>query len=234
MSPSSITSATATRAWPSECVEARILENLPDGIMALDLDWRIVALNSAAERLIGYSRAEAVGQHCYELLRTTRCGDTCPVRLAIKEGTSQRNLLVSARHRQGRRRWLCISASPAFDDEGRTIGGLEVLREASCIHSSCCETEREQAEGIDGAGACEHAERARLIREAEAGHSRPSHRAILSAALRPDDPEGRTAEAEKLMGLLQANGWNRQKTSESLGISRSTLWRRMKEFGLID
>ena len=110
------------------------------------------------------------------------------------------------------------------------IGGIEALRAAACIDSSCCETDGE----AEGAGTCEHSERAQLIREAEGGHSRPSHRAILSAELRPADLDSRTAEAEKLLGLLHANGWNRQRTADVLGISRSTLWRRMKEFGLID
>jgi len=216
--------------WPVESLETRILDNLADGILALDHEWRIVAFNAAAERLTGYTRDQAVGKFCYELLRSTRCGDACPVRLAMQTGEPQRNVLISARHRKGHRCWLCISASPVRDEEGRIIGGLEILREAACIHDSCCETDQE----ADGAGACEHAERARLIREAEVGYSRPSHRAILSAELRPEDPEGRTAEAEKLMGLLQAHGWNRQRTADALGISRSTLWRRMKEFGLID
>jgi PAS domain S-box-containing protein len=230
MSTTSNKSQGGATAWAGQNIETRILNNLADGILAIDLDWRIVALNAAAERLTGYSRGEAIGKHCYDLLRTTRCGDACPVRIAIQAEAPQRNVLVSARHRHGQRCWLCISASPVLDDQGSVIGGLEILREAACIHSTCCETEHE----VDGAGACEHAERARIIREAEGGHARPSHRAILSAELRPEDPEGRTAEAEKLMGLLQAHGWNRQKTAESLGISRSTLWRRMKEFGLID
>jgi PAS domain S-box-containing protein len=216
--------------WPTDTIQARILDNLSDGILALDLDWRIVELNAAAERLTGFSREQALGRHCYELLRSTRCGDACPVRVAIQSGQPQRNVLISARHARGHRCWLCISASPVRDEQGEIVGGLEILREAACITDTCCETEHE----VEGAGACEHAERARLIRQAEAGYSRPSHRAILSAEIRPEDPEGRTAEAEKLMGLLQAHGWNRQKTAEALGISRSTLWRRMKEFGLID
>ncbi len=208
----------------------RILDNLSDGVMAVDSDWRIVALNAAAQRLTGFSEEEALGAHCYELLRSTRCGDTCPVRLAIKTGQTQRNVLVSTVSRNGGRRWLCVSASPFRDETGQVVGGLEILREASCVTDSCCEASDE----VEGGGSCSHAERVELIREAEAGHSRPSHRAILQAEIRPDDPSGRTAEAEKLLGLLQSNGWNRQRTADALGISRSTLWRRMKEYGLID
>lgn len=216
--------------WSGRPVETRILDNLADGLLAVDLEWRVVSINLAAEKLTGFTRKQALGKFCYELFQSTRCGDACPVRKAIQTGEPQRNVLLSSRHRKGTRTWMCISASAVRDDEGTVIGGLEVLRHAACIQDACCETEVE----IDGAGACEHAERAQLIREAQEGHSRPSHRAILSAELRPENLDARTAEAEKLLGLLQAHGWNRQRTAETLGISRSTLWRRMKEFGLID
>jgi transcriptional regulator of acetoin/glycerol metabolism len=33
--------------------------------------------------------------------------------------------------------------------------------------------------------------------------------------------------------VLDAHGWNRGATAAALGISRSTLWRRMKEYRLV-
>jgi PAS domain S-box-containing protein len=223
MSPSSASAG-------SSAMEPQILDNLSDGVLAVDADYKILAINAAAERLTGFQRDQVIGRYCYELLRSTRCGDGCPVRAAMKTGEPQRNILVSTKQASGKRRWLCISTSPMVDAQGRVVGGLEILREAACVTDSCCEASDE----VEGGGVCSHADRAALIREAEGGHSRPSHRAILQAELRPEDVDGLTAEAEKLQGLLQAHGWNRQRTAEALGISRSTLWRRMKEFGLID
>jgi DNA-binding NtrC family response regulator len=40
-------------------------------------------------------------------------------------------------------------------------------------------------------------------------------------------------EVRVLFGELDAHGWNREETARALGISRSTLWRRMKKWGLI-
>ncbi len=57
--------------WSPETLQSLILDNLSDGVMALDLDWRIVALNTAAEKLLGHTREHAVGRHCYDLLRST-------------------------------------------------------------------------------------------------------------------------------------------------------------------
>jgi PAS domain S-box-containing protein len=40
-------------------------------------------------------------------------------------------------------------------------------------------------------------------------------------------------EVRALLEALDAQGWNREETARALGISRSTLWRRMRQWGLI-
>lgn len=40
-------------------------------------------------------------------------------------------------------------------------------------------------------------------------------------------------EAEKIRAALESHRWRREDAARALGISRATLWRRMKEFGLI-
>jgi PAS domain S-box-containing protein len=59
----------------------------------------------------------------------------------------------------------------------------------------------------------------------EAGASTSGHGSAKSPTDRP--------EVRALIELLNANGWNRGTTASALGISRGTLWRRMKEYGLI-
>ncbi len=39
-------------------------------------------------------------------------------------------------------------------------------------------------------------------------------------------------EREEILRVLRENGWNRRKTAASIGIDRSTLWRKMKKLGL--
>jgi transcriptional regulator of acetoin/glycerol metabolism len=38
---------------------------------------------------------------------------------------------------------------------------------------------------------------------------------------------------QRLVDALNAHSWNRTNTARALGIARSTLWRRMKEYELI-
>ncbi len=43
----------------------------------------------------------------------------------------------------------------------------------------------------------------------------------------------REPEKRILMKALKANHWNRQKTSEQLGINRTTLYKKMKALGML-
>ena len=41
-------------------------------------------------------------------------------------------------------------------------------------------------------------------------------------------------ERQIILDVLESNGWNRQLTSETLGINRTTLYKKMKRLGLED
>jgi len=41
-------------------------------------------------------------------------------------------------------------------------------------------------------------------------------------------------ELSELLGMLQQFGWHRQKTARALGVDRTTLWRKMKKYSLLD
>ena len=41
-------------------------------------------------------------------------------------------------------------------------------------------------------------------------------------------------EHAKLLAALQEFSWHRRKTARALGIDRTTLWRKMKKYGLLD
>ncbi len=47
-----------------------------------------------------------------------------------------------------------------------------------------------------------------------------------------DDTAGPSGDAAALRRALEANRWNESRTAQTLGISRTTLWRRMKRLGL--
>ncbi|MBW2582577.1 MAG: hypothetical protein JRE36_03125 [Deltaproteobacteria bacterium] len=60
-----------------------------------------------------------------------------------------------------------------------------------------------------------------------------ARKAISSGPAEPGFPSQNTEHAQ-LLAALQQFGWHRQKTARALGVDRTTLWRKMKKFGLLD
>ncbi len=48
----------------------------------------------------------------------------------------------------------------------------------------------------------------------------------------PEERRGLDAEAERLRAVLDAHRWSRSRAAKALGVSRTTLWRKMRELGL--
>jgi transcriptional regulator with PAS, ATPase and Fis domain len=63
--------------------------------------------------------------------------------------------------------------------------------------------------------------------------ARPSERRIRDAEVTERKEHHDRPEVRRLLDILEANGWNRTATAAILGVGRTTLWRRMKEYGLI-
>ncbi len=57
--------------------ESLILDGVSDGIMAHDLDQRVVYLNQAAESITGIRREQALGRPCHEVFGGSFCGPHC-------------------------------------------------------------------------------------------------------------------------------------------------------------
>jgi PAS domain S-box-containing protein len=83
----------------------RILDSLMEGIIAHDMERRILFFNRAAEKITGYDRAEVLGRDCHDAFGSPFCGGRCsfcgeppnswtnvdyPLNLVTKDGSSRR------------------------------------------------------------------------------------------------------------------------------------------------
>ncbi|MEJ2097138.1 MAG: PAS domain-containing protein [Deltaproteobacteria bacterium] len=62
-----------------------ILNSIADGVLTVDLDFRITSFNAAAEKITGIKKQQAVGKPCSEVLKAGVCGEGCILRKAIRE-----------------------------------------------------------------------------------------------------------------------------------------------------
>jgi PAS domain S-box-containing protein len=69
-----------------------ILSSMGEGVYQLDMDGRLVYLNSAAEELLGYKLENVKGQNMHELIHSrepqggVKAGDDCPLLKVLKSG----------------------------------------------------------------------------------------------------------------------------------------------------
>lgn len=130
-----------------------------------------------------------------------------------------------------------VQASPALrglfaasDIEGRSIGEFLLLDSLmDCIRSGRrCEGRCDLMTG--GVLRPVHVWAGKLAEHAVGGESRY----VLAIDLADvETSEAGAADAEKILHALESNRWRRSAAARSLGISRATLWRRMRDLGIL-
>ena len=113
-----------------------IIDTLQDGLMVIDPEGNILAMNPAAERLTGYSADELVGQNC-RTLNCTGCElygrgsgkEWCS--LYEKGSVTAKKCLISRKDRRALH--VVKNASVLKDSEGQMIGAVETFTDISEI-----------------------------------------------------------------------------------------------------
>jgi sigma-54 dependent transcriptional regulator, acetoin dehydrogenase operon transcriptional activator AcoR len=108
-----------------------ILENMADGVVALDRDLRISYFNRAASEITGFSRAEVIGRYCRDVFQTCHFTDRCFLRESMETGKSFMNLESCILNKNDQKVLVSVSAAPYRDAMGEVVGGIQVFRKNS-------------------------------------------------------------------------------------------------------
>ncbi len=114
---------------------ASILDSIADGVFTVDRDWAITFFNAAAEAITGIPRAEALGQKCWEVFRSSLCDGECALDLCLRSKSAISSKSIFIIRSDGEKVPISISAAPLYDDQGTLVGGVESFRDLSVIHS---------------------------------------------------------------------------------------------------
>ncbi len=109
-----------------------LVEFASDAAFAINVEGKVVAWNAAAQRLLGYSAAEAIGRHCGDVLQATRsggeplCHPDCNAMQCFRDCRSFGVPDCRLRHREGQ--WVQASiASVAMSERARRLSGDHVM-----------------------------------------------------------------------------------------------------------
>lgn len=127
-----------------------IIENLAEGIVAVDLAMKVVVFNQSAEKMTEVSRALVIGKDASEVFRKdTRL-------ITMLEKTIREGKLFAEYEEKMHRRIspalpVAVTTSRIFDDEGELRGGVAVIKDLSGIKSLETETLRKERLAYIGA-----------------------------------------------------------------------------------
>ncbi|AEE15263.1 sigma54 specific transcriptional regulator with PAS/PAC sensor, Fis family [Thermodesulfobium narugense DSM 14796] len=65
---------------------ALLLNSVSDGIYAVDMNFKIIFFNKAAEHITGVTKDEAMGKRCYDVFRSNMCLNNCPIKESLENG----------------------------------------------------------------------------------------------------------------------------------------------------
>jgi len=108
-----------------------ILRDSNDAITVLDLDGRIIAWNHGAERLYGYSEAEAQDKTIYDLLPPTDHADMRKRVKQIKAGKQLKSFDSPRITRHGQQLEVWVTLTPLLDESGKTVAVATTERDLS-------------------------------------------------------------------------------------------------------
>ncbi|MBK9519453.1 MAG: sigma 54-interacting transcriptional regulator [Anaeromyxobacter sp.] len=116
----------------SEDALHRLADVLPDALFTIDVAGRVTYWNRAAERITGWSPAEAVGRDCSILAGDAVNGCACGVG-PLKCGLAQQgrtSKTCTLRTKDGRLLQIVKSAVPLYAPDGAVVGALETFTAA--------------------------------------------------------------------------------------------------------
>ena len=108
-----------------------ILNSITDGVFTVDRDMIITSFNRAAEKITQVKRTEAIGRHCFEVMRAEVCESGCPIKKTFETGKPCQNIPVFIVRADNKRIPISVTTGIVRDDKGHMIGGVETFRDLS-------------------------------------------------------------------------------------------------------
>ena len=123
---------------------AKVVESSDDAIISKDLNSTIISWNAAAERMFGYTAAEAIGRSIRMIIPDDRQFEEDDVLARIRAGEAVTHYETIRLRKDGTPIPISLTVSPIYDDAGVVVGASKIARDI---------TERSRLE----AAAAEHA-----------------------------------------------------------------------------
>jgi len=110
---------------------ASVIQESDDAIVSVSLAGEIVLWNAAAERLLGYTADEAIGQHIRLIVPDERASEQADIIKDVVRGRLVKPLKTVRRAKDGTRMDVMLTVSPRRAETGETMGVVGTMRAVS-------------------------------------------------------------------------------------------------------
>lgn len=107
---------------------AAIVEGSDDAILTKNLDGIITSWNRGAERLFGYTAAEAVGRPVTLLIPHDRHSEETEILARLRRGERIEHYETIRRRKDGQQLHISLTVSPLRDEDGVIVGASKIAR----------------------------------------------------------------------------------------------------------
>src|SRR5688572_26436732 len=108
---------------------AAIVDSSDDAIVSKTLEGVITSWNRGAERLVGYTAAEAVGQHISLIIPRDRRAEEDDVLARLRRGERIDHFETVRQAKDGRQLHISLTVSPVRNAQGTVVGASKVGRD---------------------------------------------------------------------------------------------------------
>jgi PAS domain S-box-containing protein len=108
---------------------AAIVESSDDAIISKSLEGVIVSWNSGAEKLFGYTAAEAIGQPINMLIPSDRADEEPHILSRVRRGERIEHYETVRRRKDGCLVDISLTVSPIINSRGKIIGASKIARD---------------------------------------------------------------------------------------------------------
>lgn len=119
-----------------QAILAAIVANSDDAIISKTLQGIITSWNPAAERLFGYTEAEALNQHISLIIPADRLGEEEVIINNISRGNKVDHFETLRRAKSGHLIPISVTISPITDRAGKIIGASKIVRDISATQKA--------------------------------------------------------------------------------------------------
>ena len=115
---------------------AAIVESSDDAIISKSLDGIVTSWNRAAERIFGYTAAEAIGQSITLIIPQERLDEETHIIGQIRAGQKVDHFETVRRRKDGALIDISVTVSPIVDEAGAIIGASKIARDISAARQA--------------------------------------------------------------------------------------------------